>query len=72
VRFQEFNIYIRLWKNEFKMERKEKWFQNYLKKEKEKDDGFIKNTDSPMVVECSFNGLTGEEADRAFFGYSGG
>jgi len=41
-------------------------------KRKEKDDGFIKNTDSPMVVECSFNGLTGEEADRAFFGYSGG
>ena len=43
-----------------------------FEKRKEKDDGFIKNTDSPMVVECSFNGLTGEEADRAFFGYSGG
>ena len=43
-----------------------------FEKRKEKDDGFIKNTDSPMVVECSFNGLTGEEADRAFFGYLGG
>ena len=52
--------------------RERKVIPKLFEKRKEKDDGFIKNTDSPMVVECSFNGLTGEEADRAFFGYSGG
>ena len=52
--------------------RERKVIPKLFEKRKEKDNGFIKNTDSPMVVECSFNGLTGEEADRAFFGYSGG
>ena len=52
--------------------RERKEIPKLFEKRKEKDDGFIKNTDSPMVVECSFNGLTGEEADRAFFGYLGG
>jgi len=52
--------------------RERKVIPKLFEKRKEKDDGFIKNTDSPMVVECSFNGLTGEEADRAFFGYLGG
>jgi len=52
--------------------RERKEIPKLFEKRKEKDDGFIKNTDSPMVVVCSFNGLTGEEADRAFFGYLGG
>jgi len=40
-----------------------------LFKRKNYDDGIIKNIEGPTIVQCSYMGLTGEEADRLFFGY---
>jgi len=40
-----------------------------LFKRKSYDDGIIKNIEGPTIVQCSYMGLTGEEADRLFFGY---
>jgi len=40
-----------------------------LFKRKNYDDGIIKNIEGPTIVQYSYMGLTGEEADRLFFGY---